>query len=95
MNSRNQVTSESVVAIGSVNSVHVHPCEVLRSAVVAGSPSVLVLHNHPSGDPSPSPEDRSLTDRIASAAALMGIRLLDHVILAADSYYSFSDGGEI
>ena len=96
LNSRNQVTGESVVAVGSVNTVHVHPSEVLRPAVVSGSPSILVIHNHPSGDPTPSPEDRSLTERIASAAALMGIRLLDHVILAAaHSYYSFSDSGAI
>ncbi len=95
LNSRNIILSEDLCAVGSVNTVHIHPSEVLRQAVIDTAPSILCLHNHPSGDPSPSPEDRKLTDRIASAAALMGIRFLDHIIVTAGAYYSFSDAGEL
>lgn len=95
LNTRNVILSEDLCAVGSVNTVHIHPSEVLRQAVIDTAPSILCLHNHPSGDPSPSPEDRNLTERIASSAALMGIRFLDHVIVTAGSYYSFSDAGEL
>ncbi len=95
LNSRNIILSEDLCAVGSVNTVHIHPSEVLRQAVIDTAPSILCLHNHPSGDPSPSPEDRNLTDRIASATALMGIRFLDHIIVTAGAYYSFSDAGEL
>jgi DNA repair protein RadC len=95
LNTRNIILSEDTCAIGTVNTVHIHPAEVLRQAVIDTAPSILCLHNHPSGDPSPSPEDRNLTERIASAAALMGIRFLDHIIVTSGSYYSFSDAGEL
>ena len=95
LNSRNIILSEDLCAVGSVNTVHIHPSEVLRQAVIDTAPSILCLHNHPSGDPSPSPEDRKLTDRISNAAALMGIRFLDHIIVTAGAYYSFSDAGEL
>ncbi|MDF1536545.1 MAG: JAB domain-containing protein [bacterium] len=95
LNTRNIILSEDLCAVGSVNTVHIHPSEVLRQAVIEMAPSILCLHNHPAGDPSPSPEDRNLTERIASASALMGIRFLDHIIVAAGAYYSFSDAGEL
>lgn len=95
LNTRNIILSEETCAVGSVNTVHIHPAEILRQAVIETAPSILCLHNHPSGDPSPSPEDRNLTERIAGAAAIMGIRFLDHIIISAGSYYSFSDAGEL
>jgi DNA repair protein RadC len=95
LSSRNVVLSEEVVAVGSVNSVHVAPAHILKQAIMRNAPSILCLHNHPSGDPTPSAEDRSLTERIARAASLMGIRLLDHLVITAGSYYSFSDSGEL
>jgi DNA repair protein RadC len=95
LNTRNRILSEDLCALGSVNTVHVHPSEVVRQAVIRSAPSIICLHNHPSGDPTPSPEDRLLTERISQAASIMGVRMLDHVIVAAQSYYSFSDAGAL
>ena len=93
LNSRNIILAEDVCAVGTVNTVHVPPSEILKQAVLRSAASIICLHNHPSGDPTPSPEDRSLTQRISRAASLMGVRFLDHIIISLDSYYSFSDAG--
>ena len=95
LNTRNLILSEELCALGGINTVHVHPSEVIRQAVIRSAPSIICLHNHPSGDPTPSPEDRLLTERINQAATIMGIRMLDHVIVGANSYYSFSDAGAL
>ena len=95
LDTRNQILSEDLCAVGSINTVHVNPSTVIRQAVIRSAPSIICLHNHPSGDPTPSPEDRILTERICQASALMGIRMLDHVIVAGQSYYSFSDAGAL
>lgn len=95
LNTRNQILSEDLCALGGINTVHVHPSQVVRQAVIRSAPSIICLHNHPSGDPTPSPEDRLLTERISQASTLMGVRMLDHVIIAAHSYYSFSDAGAL
>lgn len=95
LNTRNRILSENLCALGGINTVHVIPSEVVRQAVIKCAPNIICLHNHPSGDPTPSPEDRLLTDRISQAASLMGVRMLDHVILASRSYYSFSDAGAL
>ena len=95
LNTRNRILSEDLCALGGINTVHVHPSQVVRQAVLRSAPSIICLHNHPSGDPTPSPEDRHLTERINQAATLMGVRMLDHVIIAGQAYYSFSDGGAL
>ncbi len=95
LNTRNRIIAEDVAAIGTVNTVHVSPAEILRQAILNSAANIICIHNHPSGDPAPSAEDRSLTDRIARAASLMGIRLLDHLIITRDSYYSFSDSADL
>jgi len=95
LNTRNQILSEDLCALGSINTVHVPPAGVVRQAVIRSAPSIICLHNHPSGDPTPSPEDRLLTEKIVQAASLMGVRMLDHVIVATRSYYSFSDAGAL
>ena len=93
LNTKNSVIDRTVVAKGGINTVHVHPSDVVRPAVLRSCTSVIVAHNHPSGDPTPSPDDRILTERLTEACGVMGIRMLDHVIIAHNSYYSFSDGG--
>lgn len=93
LSSRNTIMAQEVVAVGTVNSVHVAPADIVRVAIRHTAPSILCLHNHPSGDPTPSAEDRALTDRISRAAGLMGLRLLDHMVITGASYYSFSDSG--
>jgi len=95
LNSRNIILVEEVCAVGTVNTVHVVPSEVLKQAVLRSAASIICLHNHPSGDPTPSPEDRSLTERISRASSLIGVRMLDHIIIAPNSYYSFSDAGAL
>lgn len=95
LNSRNLIISEETAAVGTINTVHISPAEILKPAVRCAAASIICIHNHPSGDPTPSPEDRDLTERIARASALLGIRFLDHLVITISSYYSFSDSGEL
>jgi DNA repair protein RadC len=79
------------VSIGSLQSSIVHPREVFRSAVRVAAAAIIVAHNHPSGDPQPSCEDRAVTTRLQEAGALLGIQLLDHLVLGESSFYSFAE----
>jgi DNA repair protein RadC len=86
------------VSLGSVNESIAHPREVFRPALVASAYAVIVVHNHPSGDPTPSQADHSLTRRLAEAAELLQIKLLDHIIVGAPAegrapYFSFKEAG--
>ena len=81
LNTRNQVVARREVYIGTVNSSAVRPAEVLRPAVRENAPSIIVVHNHPSGDPTPSPEDVAVTRDLIAAGKLMDIELLDHLII--------------
>jgi DNA repair protein RadC len=83
------------ISIGSVNESIAHPRDVFRPAVIASAYAVIVVHNHPSGDASPSQTDHSLTRRLAEAAELLQIRLLDHVIIGEGEpgYFSFKEAG--
>ncbi len=81
LNTRNQVVARRTIYIGTVNSSAVRPAEVLRPAIRENAPSIIVAHNHPSGDPTPSPEDISVTRDLATAGRLMDIELLDHLII--------------
>ena len=81
------------VAQGSVSQCPVSPRDALRVAVREGAHGVVFVHNHPSGDPSPSPEDADLTERLRAASDLVGIMARDHVIVATDGYYSFVEAG--
>ncbi len=79
------------VAVGSINSSRLAPRDVLAPALRAGSAALVVAHNHPSGDPAPSRADRVVTEVLRSAAALIGIPMLDHIILAARTHHSFRE----
>lgn len=86
------------VSLGSVNESIAHPRDVFRPAVIASAYALIVVHNHPSGDPSPSQADHSLTRRLAEAAELLQIKLLDHIIIGApapgrEPYFSFKEAG--
>ncbi len=86
------------VSLGSVNESIAHPRDVFRPAVISSAYAVIVVHNHPSGDPSPSQSDHSLTRRLAEAAELLQIKLLDHIIIGAPAegrlpYFSFKEAG--
>ena len=83
----------NVVSTGSLTLAIVHPREVFKPLILMNAGAWLCAHNHPSGDLTPSPEDRVLTKRLRDAADLFGIPLLDHLILAEERYYSFADQG--
>ena len=82
LNARHECVAVETVSIGSLNASIVHPREVFRPAVVASAASIIVAHNHPSGDPEPSEEDIAITRRLAQVGELLGICLLDHCVIA-------------
>ncbi len=90
---RNRVVGQRVVYQGNAFSSVVRPAEVLRPAVVAAVPHIIVAHNHPSSDPTPSPQDVKVTKELAEAAALLGIELLDHVVIGGAEAVSLKDRG--
>ena len=91
LNTRNHVLDIVEVTHGSVNSSQVRVAEVLRPAVERNSPAIIVVHNHPSSDPTPSPDDIKITQAIREAGKLMDIELLDHLIIAKGSYVSLKE----
>ncbi len=93
LDAKHTVLRESTISEGSLTLSIVHPREVFNLAVRESAAAVIFLHNHPSGDPSPSQEDRVLTARLVSAGDLLGIRVLDHIIVGDGRYVSFADHG--
>lgn len=81
------------ISEGSLNSSVVHPREAYAPAIVQHAAAILAVHNHPSGDPSPSREDRALTKTLRETGKVMGIPLLDHLIIGDGIYYSFKEQG--
>ncbi len=90
---RNRVVGQRVVYQGNAFSSVVRPAEVLRPAVVAAVPHIIVAHNHPSADPTPSPQDIRVTKELAEAARLLGVELLDHVVIGGAEAVSLKDRG--
>ncbi|MDH3998423.1 MAG: DNA repair protein RadC [Desulfuromonadales bacterium] len=93
LDSKNRVIREVQVSEGSLNASIVHPREVFAPIIRESAAAVLFVHNHPSGDPSPSREDMELTTRLRDAGSLMGVRVLDHIIIGSGSYTSLADKG--
>lgn len=81
------------ITTGSLSAALVHPRDVFKLAVQEPAHAVILIHNHPSGDPEPSDEDKSLTARLVAAGDILGIRVTDHVIVAGDTWFSFSEAG--
>lgn len=90
---KNRLIKEMTISTGSLSLNIVHPREVFKPAVRESASSVILLHNHPSGDPTPSPEDRELTRRLVKAGRIMGIKVLDHIVIGDGRYFSFADQG--
>ncbi len=90
---RGRLLRAAQVAEGSLSQCPVSPRDALRPAVREGAHGIVFVHNHPSGDPSPSPDDADLTERLRAAAELVGVLARDHVIVAAGGYYSFVEAG--
>jgi DNA repair protein RadC len=93
LNSKNQLIREVLVSIGSLSTSVVHPRDVFAPAVRDSTAAIIFMHNHPSGDPAPSREDRECTQRLVHAGQILGIRVLDHIVVGHDDYYSFADAG--
>jgi DNA repair protein RadC len=92
---RHRLKREAVISVGCLTSSLVHPREVFQEAVVNRAAGLILFHNHPSGDPEPSPEDLSLTRRLVAAGALLGIAVLDHLVLGAGRFVSLRDRGAL
>lgn len=90
---RHRLKREVVVSTGSLTASLVHPREVFHEAIVSRAAAIVLFHNHPSGDPEPSPEDIALTRRLVAAGTLMGIEVLDHLILGAGRFVSLKERG--
>jgi DNA repair protein RadC len=95
LDTKHRMLRVRVVSIGCLDSTVVHPREVFREAAAASAAAIVLFHNHPSGDPAPSPDDVALTARMVTAGAIMGIDVLDHVILADQRYFSFAESGQL
>lgn len=92
---KNRIINRHIVSIGSLTESLVHPREVFRRVILDNAASIAFFHNHPSGEPAPSRADRQLTTRLKEGADLLGIRVLDHVIVGKDKYYSFTESGAL
>lgn len=90
---RHRLKREVVISVGSLTASLVHPREVFQEAIVSRAAGLILFHNHPSGDPEPSADDVALTRRLASAGAMLGIEVLDHLILGAGRFVSLKDRG--
>lgn len=93
LDTRKRVLRIKIVSMGSLDQTIVHPREVFREAAAASAAAIVLFHNHPSGDPTPSPDDIALTRRLADAGEIMGIEVLDHLILGDGRFFSMRDAG--
>lgn len=93
LNARRQLVHQETVSIGTLSASLVHPREIYSPAIIHSAAAVVAVHNHPSGDPSPSAEDREATRRLQRAGELLGIPLADHVIVSESSFFGFREHG--
>ena len=93
LSQRSKIKAIVQVSVGCMTSSVSHPREVFRPAIMHGASAVVLVHNHPSGDPTPSVEDHQVTKRLEEAGVVVGIRLLDHIVLGYQQYRSFKDEG--
>lgn len=95
INGANEVIASRIVSVGLVNKTQVHPREVYADPITDRASAIIVAHNHPAGDLTPSMEDKEITEQLKSAGETLGIRLLDHIIFNHKGYYSFLEHGEL
>ncbi len=91
LNTKNGILRQEIISIGSLNANIVHPREVFRTAIMVSACNIIVAHNHPSGDPTPSSEDIELTKKLVESGKILGINVLDHVIIGHDRNYGFRE----
>jgi DNA repair protein RadC len=95
LDTKHRVMRTVIVATGGLNSTIVEPRDVYREALLGAAAAVVVVHNHPSGDPIPSADDFALTHRLIAAGSLIGIDMVDHMILGDSRYFSFKESGRL
>ena len=95
LDAKNQIIEEKTLFEGTVDSSVVYPREIIKLALKLGASSLIFVHNHPSGDPEPSTSDKEITKELVFAAQMMQIRVLDHIIIGNNRYFSFADKGLI
>ena len=95
LNNKNRVNGYKVISTGTLTAALVRPADVYSAALHLAAAAVVFVHNHPSGDPMPSQEDQEITRRLKECGEMLAIRVLDHIILGTDRYYSFSDKGNL
>ena len=93
LNGNHKVTGAKVITKGLLNSCSVHPREVFKEAIIRGSASIVIAHNHPSGNTQPIHADREITQKLSEAGEIIGIQVLDHIIVTEEDYYSFKEQG--
>jgi len=94
MDGKNRILCIDMVSVGSLNQSIVHPREVFKSALLSSSAGIILLHNHPSGDPTPSREDIEITRRLKEAGEILGVGVMDHIIIG-ETFISFVEKGII
>jgi DNA repair protein RadC len=94
LDGKNRISCIDVVSIGTLNQSLVHPRDLFKTALLSSAAAIILIHNHPTGDPTPSREDLEITRRLREAGELLGIKILDHIIIG-DTYMSFVQGGLI
>jgi DNA repair protein RadC len=95
LSARHFVIGLHTVSIGTLTASLAHPREIFKAAIIQGAAGIIIAHNHPSGDPSPSEEDVRLTKRVSQAGQILGIPLLDHVVVGTEGTYSFKTAGHL
>ena len=95
LSTKHRVIAYHVVSRGTLDSTLVHPREVFKAAILANAAAIVICHNHPSGDPSPSVDDLELTNRLVATGELLGISVLDHIVVGEGRYFSFKEGGRL
>ena len=91
LDTKNRVIKDETISIGTLNASVIHPREIFKSAIKESANSIILVHNHPSGEPEPSQEDTEITEKLFDAGELLNIKVLDHVIIGKDNYYSFKE----
>jgi len=92
---RNEIICEAVIGMGTIDYATIEPRDILKIALLTGATSTILIHNHPGGTLETSPEDRAITIILTQACKLFRIKLLDHIIITRDDFYSMNDHGEI
>lgn len=95
LDSKNKPIGMNIVSVGSLSSSIAHPREIMKMAVLQNAAAIIIVHNHPSGNPMPSVEDEEMTKRLMQAGAILGIRVLDSIVVGETDFYSFQDMGRM